>query len=82
MGSVGRVPGLLSCHRHGVGNDHPVISGLQGQKCSSVLGGAGMAKLSMCLEEDGGLGGIGLDPPPNQGSFHTHLQQAERGLIF
>lgn len=57
MGSSERVPGLLSCHRHGVGNDHPVISGLQGQKCSSVLGGAGMAKLGMCVwKRMGGLG--------------------------
>ena len=76
------VPGLLFCPRHGVGKDHHVISGLRGQKCSSVLGGAGMAKLGMCLEEDGGLRGIGPDPSPNQGSFHTHLQQAGWGLIF
>lgn len=41
-----------------------------------------MAKLGMCLEEDGGLRGIGPDPSPNQGSFHTHLQQAGWGLIF
>lgn len=77
MGSVGRVPGPLSCHRHGVGSDHPVISGLRGQKCSFVLGGARTARLGVCLEEDGGP-----DPPPNQGSFHTHLQQAGQGLIF